>query len=58
MIMILSFVQVKAASRKSQLDNAFMLQTFLADSRDLVSLILYMCTWILHSDRSNTQGQP
>ena len=32
------FLQVKAANRKSQLDNAYLLQTFLADSRDLVSL--------------------
>ena len=31
------FFQVKAANRKAQLDNAFKLQTFLADSRDLVS---------------------
>ncbi len=30
-------LKTKAANRKAQLDNAFLLQTFLADSRDLVS---------------------
>ena len=33
----LHFVQAKAASRKVQLDNAFLLQTFLANSKELVS---------------------
>ena len=32
-------MQVKAANRKAQLDNAYLLQMFLADSRDLVSTL-------------------
>lgn len=31
-------LKAKAANRKAQLDNAFLLQTFLAESRELVSV--------------------
>lgn len=38
-------LQGKAASRKVQLDNAFLLQTFLANSRDLVKGCTYNQRW-------------
>ena len=41
-------MQDKAASRKVQLDNAFLLQTFLANSRDLVR-ILFCHHYVTHT---------
>ena len=38
-LLLFSIIQVKAANRKAQLDNAYLLQMFLADSRDLVSTL-------------------
>ena len=42
------FIQVKAANRKAQLDNAFKLQTFLADSRDLVGKLTFNPNYLVN----------